>query len=500
MEQRPPVQVGEVVAGKYRVERLLGFGGMGCVVAARHLELDELRAIKLMHPEARANHQAEERFLREARAAAKLKSEHVTRVHDIGRLDDGAPFIVMEYLDGLDLKSLVARDGRPPASRAVDWMLQVCEALCEAHAAGIIHRDLKPSNLFVTTTNDGLPTMKVLDFGVSKLTGALAEASPMDLTHTAVMLGSPLYMSPEQMASTRDIDARADIWSLGVILYELCTGARPFRGKTITAVTVSVTTELPVPPRERVEGLPEELDTAVMRCLEKDPERRFGSVLELARALAPLASPDSHGLLGRIERLSRGTPPVASAARAPIPSAPAVDDESHAEEAATVASETRAMPPAPAVVAEAPRSTPPEAGASTAASWTETTGSRALGDRRRLLVAAVAAIVVVGGAAATYGLVWGGAGAAPTATAASPKAEAPVAAAPVDAATVAPSEPAGAAPSASPSTRADPAASARAAKPAASVAVRPTPTASQRTPPAEPPPKTSADPFGETWH
>ncbi len=303
-----PIQVGEIIAGKYRIERVLGVGGMGAVVAARHVDLDELRAIKFMKPEMRTNEQAEIRFMREARAAAKLKSDHVARVHDIGRFETGEPYMVIEYLDGQDLKAMLKRTGPLDPELAVTFILQACEALAEAHAAGIVHRDLKPSNLFVIEGTDGRLKVKVLDFGISKLTGALAEQAGMELTHTSAMMGSPLYMSPEQMASTRDVDARTDVWSLGVIFYRLVTGKRPFKGKTVTSVTISVTTDTPVTPSVLRPDLPEALDEIILHCLEKDPEDRYGSVAALANDLILLAPAHARGLIERIERVAARSP------------------------------------------------------------------------------------------------------------------------------------------------------------------------------------------------
>src|SRR5580692_1093404 len=217
-----PVSEGDLLAGKYRVERVLGAGGMGIVVAARHEQLDQMVAIKFVRDEALDNEEAVQRFLREARAAVKLKSEHVARVLDVGKLDSGAPYMVMEYLEGNDLGHILTEQGPMEAAAATDWILQACEAVAEAHAAGIVHRDLKPENLFLTNTVGGTQKIKVLDFGVSKsMGGASGELS--NLTRTRAMLGSPLYMAPEQMRSSRDVDARADIWALGVVLFQLLT-------------------------------------------------------------------------------------------------------------------------------------------------------------------------------------------------------------------------------------------------------------------------------------
>src|SRR3954470_13666053 len=212
-----PVQEGEILAGKYRVERVLGVGGMGVVVAATHLQLDERVAIKFLVPDALSSDEAVARFAREARAAVKIKSEHVARVIDVGTLDNGAPYMVMEYLEGGDLSRVLQAQGPLPVEDAVEYVLQACEAIAHAHVLGIVHRDLKPANLFLTKRNDGSQSVKVLDFGISKVLSGNSGASSSDaaMTRTRAVMGSPLYMSPEQMTSTRDVDGRTDIWALG---------------------------------------------------------------------------------------------------------------------------------------------------------------------------------------------------------------------------------------------------------------------------------------------
>ncbi|MGK4004482.1 serine/threonine-protein kinase [Sorangium sp. So ce1036] len=281
-----PVHVGDVLLGKYTVERLLGRGGMGVVVAARHRELGELFAIKLLLPRALADAQAAELFLREARAAVQLKGEHIVRVHDVGRLETGAPYMVMEHLVGCDLQQIVFERGPLPVREAVDHVLQVCDALAEAHAQGLVHRDLKPANLFLTRRPSGAPLVKVLDFGISRR----IKPDATDLTNTLVLHGSPLYMAPEQMRRAKRVDTRSDIWSMGVVLHHLVTGMMPFPAETLTEVVARVLQEEPILPSQQRPGLPDALDTVVALCLQRRPEHRFQAIEELAAALRVLTS------------------------------------------------------------------------------------------------------------------------------------------------------------------------------------------------------------------
>jgi serine/threonine-protein kinase len=311
-----PVKRGDILAGKYRVESVLGVGGMGVVVAATHLELLEPRAIKLMLPEAQEQPEWVERFVREARAVARLQSEHVARVHDVGHLDDGSPYMVMEYLAGSDLKKLLRERGRVPVAEAASYALQVCEALAEAHAVGIVHRDLKLANLFLTTRRDGSLCLKVLDFGISKVSGG----DDVEITTTQAVMGSPTYMSPEQMRSARSVDARSDVWSMGVILHRLITGEPPFRAENLTELVALVLSTRPPPASSLVPEVPPAFDELLSRCLERDLERRYASVAELAAALAPFAPEAERGSVDRCARLlSTSGRPHLSARRSPAP-------------------------------------------------------------------------------------------------------------------------------------------------------------------------------------
>ncbi|WP_437964049.1 protein kinase [Sorangium sp. So ce260] len=301
-----PVNVGDVLAEKYEVERVLGEGGMGVVVAARHLLLGERVAIKFLLPQARERADLVARFLREGQAAARIRSEHVTRVYDVGTLGRGEPYLVMEYLEGIDLKALLRERGPLPVELACDYLLQACEALAEAHALGIVHRDLKPGNLFLSQRADGSPLIKVIDFGISKMALAAEAVSPKahDMTESSAMLGSPLYMAPEQMVSSKSVDARADVWSMGAILYQLLTGAMPFRGESVMEIYDRI---LEGPPR--LHGLradvPDRLEWVVQRCLQRHPAERFGNIAELAAELAPFAPPHAQHLAERAARVLR---------------------------------------------------------------------------------------------------------------------------------------------------------------------------------------------------
>jgi len=296
---------GQVLAGKYRVERVLGKGGMGVVVAAEHMDLNERVALKLMLPDALESDEAMARFLREARAAVKIKGEHVARVLDVGKLETGEPYIVMECLEGTDLGALLDKKGPLPIKEAVEYLLQACEALAEAHALGIIHRDLKPANLFLARRPDGSALVKILDFGISKIMPRRTSQDPVDvsITNTRQILGTPLYMAPEQLDSSRNADMTSDIWSLGAILYELLTGAVPFDGKTLQELRTRIRTEPAPALRSHRQEAPRVLEAIVQRCLEKDPAKRFPNVAELATALSAFAPARARVSVQRIHRM-----------------------------------------------------------------------------------------------------------------------------------------------------------------------------------------------------
>jgi eukaryotic-like serine/threonine-protein kinase len=283
------VALGDVIANKYRVDRILGRGGMGVVVGATHLALDEAVAIKMLRPALVFDPDAVARFLREARAASKLKSAHAARVVDVDTLPSGGPYIVMEYLEGKDLADVLAAEGPIAIADAVTWVLQSCEAVAEAHALRIVHRDLKPTNLFRCKDINGRALIKVLDFGVSRILDDATTARGIE-TSASVIVGTPAYMAPEQHESARKADERSDIWALGVILYELLTGKRPFLGDSPVVVYATIVTCATPSPRDARPEVPEGLAAVVMRCLSREPGSRFQSAAELAAALAPFAA------------------------------------------------------------------------------------------------------------------------------------------------------------------------------------------------------------------
>jgi serine/threonine-protein kinase len=367
------VRPGDVLAGKYRVEQVLGVGGMGVVVAAHHIQLDEKVALKFLLPSALSNAEAIARFEREARAAVKIKSEHVARVSDVGKLENGSPYMVMEYLAGSDLAGRLEKLGPLPIEEAVEFVLQACEAIAEAHALGIVHRDLKPANLFCIKRADGRLSIKVLDFGISKLT-TQGGGQDVSMTRTTAIMGSPLYMSPEQMQSSKRVDARTDIWAIGIILFELVTGRPPFDAEVVTELIIKIATSPPLAVRSLRADVPEGLEQIIMRCLEKSIEARYRNVGELAVALAPFGPKRARASIERI----LGTMEAAGMSPA-------------------------ASPDGPALQSQAPQA-PPPAGSATAAAWGASTGAAATAPspaRRVLVGSAVGAglLLLVGAAA-----------------------------------------------------------------------------------------------------
>lgn len=318
----PLVAPGDVIGDKYRIDAVVGRGGMSIVYRATHLVLDQAVAIKVLSAAALVMPEYVARLKREARAASRIRSEHVVRIVDIGELPGkGVPFLVMEHLSGADLAAVLAGRGPLPVHLAIECMMQICEALAEAHALGIIHRDLKPANLFLTEAVDGSPCLKVLDFGISRMT----QRQPLSpVTDPGTVLGTPSYMAPEQMEGRDALDPRSDIWALGSILYELLTGQPPYTGDTLPQIYVKIMRTKT--PRASVvrDDVGSELDEIVSRCLEVEPERRFQTVAELAWALSSLGTPQTRDSAARIARVfdrrsaESGLAEVMSAPAAPV--------------------------------------------------------------------------------------------------------------------------------------------------------------------------------------
>lgn len=298
------VQIDAGLEAKYEVLDTLGGGGMGRVLRARHRQLKRLVAIKLLHQDLRAP-ESVTRFLREARAAAQIRSAHIAHVLDAGLLDNGQPYIVMEYLQGQDLSQLLSAQGRLPLEQAVHFTLQALDALAEAHSLHIIHRDIKPGNLFATRVAGGDTAIKVVDFGLAK-TGRMVDTLDPIVTERGAVLGTPSYMSPEQFLDAQEVDARADIWAVGATLFELLTGVPPFQGTNLPQVYTAVVHQ-PIPLlRSEAPDLPEGLEQVVATCLNRDRTARYANVAELAEALAPYASAAARDRIDRIRRVIDG--------------------------------------------------------------------------------------------------------------------------------------------------------------------------------------------------
>jgi eukaryotic-like serine/threonine-protein kinase len=354
------LSAGTIISDKYRLDRVIASGGMGVVFAATHLVLGRAVAVKVLRRDVADERKAGSRLLGEARAVANLKGEHVARVLDVGVHDD-APFLVMELLDGSTVFEVVRDHGALTCQRAADLLIQACHGLGEAHKQGIVHRDVKPSNLFLVKGDDGAEQLKVIDFGVSK-------ARPLELsgvgeseTTTGTLLGSPSFMSPEQIRSARDVDGRADVWSLGVVLYFMLTTKRPFDAESLLDLMTLIVHE-PAPPLSAARpDVPAALAAVVARCLEKTPEKRFATTAELAAALAPLASPAMRALAAKVpvgvvappsDDVDLSVPPVS---RRASPAAAAAQEEQTApvvarpgEPSGTLAGSIAAREPPPA--------------------------------------------------------------------------------------------------------------------------------------------------------
>lgn len=321
------VEIGSVLNEKYRIERLLGVGGMGAVVAAEHLKLGESVAIKFLLPRAMGQGRRTQRFLREARAVSKMRSAHVARVFDVDVRADGAPFIVMEHLAGETLRTRIKRDGPLEVARTVDDMLEACEAVAEAHSRGVVHRDLKPANLFLARGVGDVEVVKVLDFGISKLVAP--DSNDTESTTGEGFVGSPPYMSPEQLTDPTRIDLRTDIWSIGVILYECLTGKAPFKAEAVGQVLAAILQGRPQAISELRSDVMQGLAKIVERCMSKERDARYPDVVALARDLASHGTDRGRRTLTVIEAISAGrherVAPARSSDTWPTPSGAGID-------------------------------------------------------------------------------------------------------------------------------------------------------------------------------
>ena len=312
-----PIPVGDLVSGRWVVDGVLGHGAMGVVCAAHHVELGQRVAVKFLRASYAKNEPIVERFLGEARAAAALRGEHIVRVFDIGHTSTGLPYFVMEYLEGTTLEAKIRREGAISPDRAIDYVLQACDGLREVHTAGIVHRDVKPENLFLASTaGNRKEVVKVVDFGIAK---RLDAARAKIVTGPQDRIGSPCYMSPEQMLSPKTVDPRTDVWALGVVLYQSLTGHLPFDGNTLEEMFERIQSAEVVPPSHYQARVDFGLDAIVARCLRKDPNDRFQSIEELAAELERFRSPAEWRASAADEQIwraaSRSDAPVASAPR-----------------------------------------------------------------------------------------------------------------------------------------------------------------------------------------
>lgn len=311
MPSGSPLQVGDVVAGSYVVEKVIGAGGMAYVALAAHNEQRHRVAIKILRPENSRKSEVVKRFEREQRTLTMLHSEHTLRIYGYGQ-HAGLPYMLVEYLQGKDLGELIKDEGPLPVERAVEYLLQSCHALAEAHLLGVVHRDLKPGNLFLTRRTDGSPCIKVLDFGISKVSHDLdALGEPSLVTKAHAVMGSPFYMSPEQMLSSTNVDVRSDIWSLGVTLFELLTKSLPFAADSATAVCRRIMSDEPTPLRKLRPSYPKGLEDVLSRCLQKRPERRFANVADLAVRLEEFGPTHSRYAVNAICELVQVVEPYA---------------------------------------------------------------------------------------------------------------------------------------------------------------------------------------------
>jgi serine/threonine-protein kinase len=356
-------QSGEVIAEKYRIEEPLGEGGMAVVFAAHHLLLDKPIALKILSPDLPRLPQLRERFLIEARAAARVDSPHVARVMDVGTLESGLPYMVLERLEGCDLAELLEVERRLSIGDAVDYVLQALQGLAHAHTLGVVHRDLKPANLFLAHQSDGSAIIKILDFGIAKLSTSDPEEKerPSRATQQGQAVGTPMYMSPEHVRNEKFIDHRTDIWAMGVVLYELLTGHTPFEADGIGETFGAVLNRLPTSARASRPEIPDPLDDAILKCLQQDPDDRFQDVAQFARAIGPYGTGACSFMVDSIEqtlrqRLRRYSGKAIMVARPPTSKATSVTVEAPVPEPAPT--KPKSKPPASDAAVVSPLRTP----------------------------------------------------------------------------------------------------------------------------------------------
>jgi serine/threonine-protein kinase len=331
-------RVGETLAGKYRLDALLGAGGMGEVYRAENVHIGRLVAIKMLKEEHAENTEVVGRFLREARAANIVRHPNVVDVLDIGQTEEGAPFIVQELLEGQDLGAYAtSRGGRLEVDEALTLLAPVIEAVAFAHERGVIHRDLKPENVFLARAQNGAIVPKLLDFGISRI----VHGDDIKMTATGMTVGTPAYMSPEQIRADRPIDARSDVWALGVILHELLSGALPFDAEAQSGLFVKIVTEAPIPLDAALPGAPPALAAIVAWCLRANPAERFGTATELLRELRGVSA------------ALAGMPMAPAPPSAMKPSSPSVPDAARLR--APTSARTGAAPVVPDLELPAPR-------------------------------------------------------------------------------------------------------------------------------------------------
>ena len=354
---------GDLLGPNVRLERLLSEGGMGSVWLAEHLTLHTQVAVKFMLAQMASDPGLLARFTREATAAAQIKSPHVVTISDHGISSEGVPYIVMELLQGEDLDDRLAREGRLGLAETTKMVRDVCKALASAHKAGIVHRDIKPANLFLVDV-EGDVFVKVLDFGIAKQTKEIAQG----VTHTGMLLGTPQFMSPEQVIESKNVDYQADLWALAVVAYNCLTGQRPFRGETIGALSIAINNAVFLPPTLIVPELPRALDAFFTRAFARDPAQRFQSANELAV-----------GFTGAVPRDARSIRPPAEPVRRPS------GRPSHAPTVA--AKPANRADTAPAAESEAPPARTSTLGGTSMASQAR---------RKRLTGVALGGVLVVG--------------------------------------------------------------------------------------------------------